>query len=100
MGDKWIVIWVTFHSFTILVLFIAILFGAHLINARMANQMILVHTRIGEIVDRLEDHGNQITDLKLQYAPHKRIEELEAWTRTFCTGAKIEACAILKKVKK
>jgi hypothetical protein len=43
---------------------------------------------------------DRVTRLEVTVDPHKRIEDMETWIRTFCIQGKDEACGKLGKVNK
>ncbi len=98
--SKWILTWFVVHS-VVLVLLVALVIASNMFaQHRLDQTTVLLHKRIGEIVTTIDQHTKKITDLRLQYDPHKRLEAVEKWQRTFCSGPKIEACGQLGKVNR
>ncbi len=107
MESKWAIAWLVVHSFVLMIMLTAIVSMAlsdREISAthqeRVDEMSILLHQRISGLVDRLDEQQRNITNLKIQYDPHRRLVELEKWQRTFCTSQKIDACALLSKIKR
>ncbi len=98
--NGWILGWLIVHSIILVVVFSFMLMVPMTYQKRVDEMAILLHQRISELVTRVDSQQEAITNLKIQYDPHKRLSELETWQRTFCTAKKIEACALLGKVKR
>ena len=97
---KWILAWLVVHSLVLVGVVLFMLFAVIVVGQKTDSMSVLLHQRISEIVSRTDKQQEMLTKLRLQYDPHSRIEALEKWQRTFCTGPKIEACAQLGKVKR
>ncbi len=107
MESKWAIAWLVVHSFVLMVMLTAIVSMAlsdREISAthqeRIDEMSLLLHQRISGLVDRLDEQQRNITNLKIQYDPHRRLEDIEKFMRNLCTSPKLEACALLGKIKR
>lgn len=97
--NKWIFAWLILNSVGILAILVLMLGLAIMSQQRIDAMTELLHKRVSEVVSMQDQHGVAIMELKIQYDPHERLENLEKWQRTFCTGPKLEACALLEPIK-
>lgn len=95
-----IVVWLAVNSFMLVVLLGVILVAAIISQTRVDKVSILLHERISELAKRADAQGDELTNLRIKYDPHRRVEALEKWQRVFCSGPKIEACALLGKIER
>jgi CHASE3 domain sensor protein len=81
------------ETLAIIFVFVFMVLGFVSIAIRMEAMTTNMITSMNTVQDR-------VTHLEVTVDPHKRIEDMETWVRTFCIQGKDEACGKLGKVNK
>jgi uncharacterized protein YmfQ (DUF2313 family) len=81
------------ETLAIIFVFIFMILGFGITATRMDAMTTAMIRSMNSVQDR-------VTALEVIVDPHRRIEELEEWVRTFCIQGKDEACGKLGKVNK